>query len=145
MSGLLAALLLCGCAGTKSSPAPAVSLAPVVKVVRPTTRTIATSTAEANWYLIHSGVPAVGTPPEIQQSLKFALNALSGVKVLNELDAAGVPWCLEVNTIPGMTPTSLVPMAAKAAGMTYEDVVQRMIDLALDEARRRRGAVPSRA
>jgi D-alanine-D-alanine ligase len=61
------------------------------------------------------------------------------------LDPEGTPWCLEVNTIPGMTPTSLVPMAAKAAGMSYEQVVQRMLDLALEEARRRRGAVPTRA
>jgi D-alanine-D-alanine ligase len=61
------------------------------------------------------------------------------------LDSNDVPWCLEVNTIPGMTPTSLVPMAAKAAGMSYEQVVQRMLDLALDEARRRRMAVPTRA
>jgi D-alanine-D-alanine ligase len=49
----------------------------------------------------------------------------------------GVPYCLEINTIPGMTPTSLVPMAAKARGLTYEQVVQRMLDLALAEARRR--------
>src|SRR6185436_7736605 len=61
------------------------------------------------------------------------------------LDDAGTAWCLEVNTIPGMTPTSLVPMAAKAAGMTYEQVVQRMIDLALDEARRRRLVMPTKA
>jgi len=61
------------------------------------------------------------------------------------LDSNDVPWCLEVNTIPGMTPTSLVPMAAKAVGMSYEQVVQRMLDLALDEARRRRMAVPTRA
>jgi D-alanine-D-alanine ligase len=54
------------------------------------------------------------------------------------LDARDRAWCLEVNTIPGMTPTSLVPMAAKAAGMSYEDVVQRMLDLAIEEARRRR-------
>ena len=33
------------------------------------------------------------------------------------------PYCLEVNTIPGMTPTSLVPMAAKAAGMRYDQLV----------------------
>jgi D-alanine-D-alanine ligase len=59
------------------------------------------------------------------------------------LDPAGTAWCLEVNTIPGMTPTSLVPMAAKAAGMSYDLVVQRMLDLALDEARRRRMTVPS--
>jgi enoyl reductase-like protein len=44
-----------------------------------------------------------------------------------------------------MTVTSLVPMAAKAAGMSYEQVVQRMIDLALEEARRRRMAVPTKA
>jgi D-alanine-D-alanine ligase len=59
------------------------------------------------------------------------------------LDPAGTAWCLEVNTIPGMTPTSLVPMAAKAAGLSYDQVVQRMLDLALDEARRRRLTVPS--
>jgi D-alanine-D-alanine ligase len=61
------------------------------------------------------------------------------------LDGEGRPWCLEVNTIPGMTPLSLVPMAAKAAGMSYEQVVQRMLDLALEEARRRRVAVPTKA
>ena len=61
------------------------------------------------------------------------------------LDPAGTPWCLEVNTIPGMTPTSLVPMAARAAGMSYEQVVQCMLDLALEEARRRRVAVSTRA
>src|SRR6185295_9837417 len=57
------------------------------------------------------------------------------------LDPRGEAWCLEVNTIPGMTPTSLVPMAAKAAGLSYEQVVQRMLDLAVEEAQRRgRGA-----
>ena len=53
------------------------------------------------------------------------------------LDDAGIPWCLEVNTIPGMTPTSLVPMAAKARGLTYDQVVQRMLDLALEDWRSR--------
>jgi D-alanine-D-alanine ligase len=52
------------------------------------------------------------------------------------LDAEGVAQCLEVNTVPGMTPTSLVPMAAKAAGMSYEQVVQHMLDLALADAHR---------
>lgn len=49
-------------------------------------------------------------------------------------------YCLEVNTIPGMTPTSLVPMAAKARGMSYDQLVQRMLDLAVGEQRRRRSA-----
>ena len=47
------------------------------------------------------------------------------------------PYVLEVNTIPGMTPTSLVPMAAKAAGMSYDQLVARMIDLALGDWRKR--------
>lgn len=53
------------------------------------------------------------------------------------LDARDVPYCLEVNTVPGMTPTSLVPMAAKAVGMSYDQVVQAMIDLAIADSRRR--------
>jgi D-alanine-D-alanine ligase len=56
------------------------------------------------------------------------------------------PYCLEVNTIPGMTPTSLVPMAAKARGLSYDQLVQRMLDLALEEWRARRGTSrPARA
>ena len=50
-----------------------------------------------------------------------------------------MPYCLEVNTVPGMTPTSLVPMAAKARGLSYDQLVQRMLDLALEDARRRAG------
>ena len=45
------------------------------------------------------------------------------------LSPRGEPSCLEVNTIPGMTPTSLVPMAARAVGLSYEDVVARTLEL----------------
>jgi len=38
------------------------------------------------------------------------------------LDAQGRPWLLEMNTSPGMTGHSLVPMAAKAAGMSYAEL-----------------------
>jgi D-alanine-D-alanine ligase len=38
---------------------------------------------------------------------------------------------LEVNTLPGMTETSLFPKAALAAGMNYAELCQTMIDLAL--------------
>ena len=43
----------------------------------------------------------------------------------------GEPVVLEVNTLPGMTPTSLLPKAAAAAGMSYEQLCQRMIELAV--------------
>jgi len=43
----------------------------------------------------------------------------------------GAPFVLEVNTLPGMTETSLLPKAAAAAGLSYEELCRRMIDLAL--------------
>ncbi len=43
----------------------------------------------------------------------------------------GQPVVLEVNTLPGMTETSLLPKAAAAAGISYSELCQRMIDLAL--------------
>ncbi len=43
------------------------------------------------------------------------------------LDADGKPWCLEVNTLPGMTPTSLFPQEAKAAGMEYADLCEQLV------------------
>jgi D-alanine-D-alanine ligase len=43
-------------------------------------------------------------------------------------------FVLEVNTVPGMTPTSLVPMAAAAKKLTYEQLVARMLDMARADA-----------
>jgi D-alanine-D-alanine ligase len=45
------------------------------------------------------------------------------------LDAQSKPWLLEVNTSPGMTSHSLVPMAAKAAGISFEQLVLRILEL----------------
>jgi D-alanine-D-alanine ligase len=47
-------------------------------------------------------------------------------------------FVLEVNTIPGMTETSLCPQQARAAGMSFADLLDRMIDLAL---RRKRAGI----
>lgn len=46
------------------------------------------------------------------------------------LDRAGAPWMLEVNTSPGMTGHSLVPIAARAMGMSYEDLCMRILEQA---------------
>jgi D-alanine-D-alanine ligase len=43
------------------------------------------------------------------------------------LDHEGNSWCLEVNSSPGMTDHSLVPMAARAAGIDFEDLVVRIL------------------
>ncbi len=42
------------------------------------------------------------------------------------------PVILEVNTIPGMTPTSLLPEAARAAGISFPDLLERLLRLALE-------------
>ncbi len=40
-------------------------------------------------------------------------------------------FCLEANTLPGMTPTSLLPQEAKAVGMSFEDLCEKLIQLSL--------------
>jgi len=49
------------------------------------------------------------------------------------LDAQSRPWLLEINTVPGMTSHSLVPMAARAAGMSYEDLCWAVLETTLTE------------
>ncbi len=55
------------------------------------------------------------------------------------LDAAGKPWFLEANTLPGFTSLSLLPRSAKAAGISFGELLELLMLCALerDEARRR--------
>jgi D-alanine-D-alanine ligase len=46
------------------------------------------------------------------------------------LDEAGTPWCLEANALPGMTANSLVPKAARAAGIGFPALCDRLAALA---------------
>ncbi len=52
------------------------------------------------------------------------------------LDANGLPWCLEVNTLPGMTPNSLIPRAASAEGLSYADLCEKIVELSLEQRRK---------
>jgi D-alanine-D-alanine ligase len=86
--------------------------------------------AEDTRYLIPCGLPAA-REREMQQLCLRAFRALgcSGWgRVDLMLDRAGDPWLLEVNTVPGMTDHSLVPMAARAAGLSYEDLCMRILE-----------------
>ena len=56
-----------------------------------------------------------------------ALGCSGAARVDVRLDPGGNPWVLEVNTIPGMTPTSLLPKAAAAAGMDFDALVARIL------------------
>ena len=43
-------------------------------------------------------------------------------------DRAGRPWLLEINTVPGMTDHSLVPMAARPRGIDFDELVWRVLE-----------------
>jgi D-alanine-D-alanine ligase len=47
------------------------------------------------------------------------------------LDRQGTFWCLEANTLPGMTPTSLLPQEASAAGITYIELCEKIANMAI--------------
>lgn len=47
------------------------------------------------------------------------------------MDETGKAWCLEANALPGMTPTSLLPQMAAAIGMSYEDLCETIVQMAL--------------
>jgi len=74
------------------------------------------------------------TTKRIQAAALGAFHAIGGrdyARMDVMVRANGEPVVLEVNTLPGMTETSLLPKAAAAAGLSYEELCQRMIDLAL--------------
>ncbi len=48
------------------------------------------------------------------------------------VDPLGEIYCIETNTIPGMTPTSLFPLAASAAGLSFGELLDRLVDLGLE-------------
>lgn len=87
-------------------------------------------------YLCPSGLPA-------EQEQQIQAEALQAFKVLGcqgwgrvdfLMDEAGKHYFLEVNTSPGMTDHSLVPMAAKAAGMDFDALVMRILQQTLSKS-----------
>jgi D-alanine-D-alanine ligase len=74
-----------------------------------------------------------GETAEVQRVATRAYEALGCTgfaRVDLMLDADSTPQVLEANAIPGLTDTSLLPMAADAAGLSFEDLVSRIVELA---------------
>jgi D-alanine-D-alanine ligase len=88
--------------------------------------------ADDTKYVIPCGLPA----PAEEKIQALCLRAFAALgcygwgRVDLMLDAAGDPWLLEVNTAPGMTDHSLVPMAARAFGLSYAQLCLRILELA---------------
>ncbi|MDO8550018.1 MAG: D-alanine--D-alanine ligase [Ignavibacteria bacterium] len=79
---------------------------------------------------------------EVSDNLKkSALNAFKALacegyaRVDFRLNPANLVYCLEVNSLPGMTSTSLVPKMAMAVGISFEELVERIVKLSLPISR----------
>lgn len=84
----------------------------------------------------------------VQEAALGAFRAIGGrdyARVDVIVRPAGEPVVLEINTLPGMTATSLLPLAARAAGISYEHLCQRMVELALRRGGGRPGGKASGA
>lgn len=71
---------------------------------------------------------------ELNDLMKAAFDAVDACgwgRVDFMLDEGGQPWIIEVNTIPGMTGHSLVPMAARQAGYDFSQLVVRILETSL--------------
>ncbi len=82
-----------------------------------------------------------GLEPGVEQAFQsLALKAFKALgchgwgRVDLMVDDSGAPWLLEANTVPGMTDHSLVPMAARHAGMPFEQLVWRILETSLSVA-----------
>jgi D-alanine-D-alanine ligase len=76
--------------------------------------------------------PAKISPEESERLQQYALRAHTVLKLgaYSRIDFRGddngVFWCLEANSLPGMTATSLLPQAAKAAGIEFPELLERI-------------------
>ncbi len=77
---------------------------------------------------------------ELAVECAAVLGCRGAVRVDFRLSEEDEPYVLELNTVPGMTPTSLVPMAAQAKGLSYDQLVGRIVDLARADMRTARAS-----
>ena len=84
--------------------------------------------------------PITAEQQEEMGRLALKLHRTLGLEVYSRtdflLDKTGKFWCLEVNSLPGMTSASLVPKEAAAIGMTYNELCEEIVQLSYQIKRR---------
>ena len=92
-------------------------------------------TKGATEYIVPARLDEKTTKAVQQEALAaFKLLGCRGIgRVDVMLDKNNTPYVLEVNTIPGMTATSLVPKAAAAAGISFPDLCEKILQMAVKE------------
>jgi D-alanine-D-alanine ligase len=79
---------------------------------------------------------------ELARRTYKALECEGAARVDFRITPRGRPYVLEINTVPGMTETSLLPLAAAQVGIAYDVLVERILQSALDRANRFAQVVP---
>jgi D-alanine-D-alanine ligase len=87
-------------------------------------------------YVVPAEIPAdvAARAEEISLGAFNAMHCSGFGRVDLILDEEGELWCLEINTIPGFTETSLMPMSAQAAGLSFNAMVEEILLCALPSA-----------
>jgi len=86
--------------------------------------------------------PASLTDAERESAQEMARQAFAALKLRGcaridfRMSPEGEMFCLEANTLPGMTPTSLIPQGAQAAGVSFPELCERIVMLALPQGTR---------
>jgi D-alanine-D-alanine ligase len=90
--------------------------------------------ADDTRYLIPCGLDEAGEAALQGLALRAfdAVGASGWGRVDILMDEEGRPWLIEINTVPGMTSHSLVPMAAKAVGIDFDELVWRILAQTLE-------------
>lgn len=93
-----------------------------------------------------SGLTEYIIPPQIDEAVyekakdvalkaHMAIGCSGATRVDLKVDEKGIPYVLEINTLPGMTGTSLLPKIAQSAGMSFKDLIEGIIRLAIKESK----------
>src|SRR6058998_3052410 len=98
-------------------------------------------TAGKSHHIIPARIPDhVRQEAQHDAGVAFQVLGCSGMARVDIIvDADGTPWILEVNTVPGLTALSLLPDAAKAAGINFTELCRRLVDHAVARHQNRIG------
>ncbi len=122
---------------------PELQVLPTLEIVsdNPTYDYDAKYTAGKSHHIIPARIPEVARTAASEAAARAfrELGCAGMARVDIIVDAAGIPWILEVNTVPGLTDVSLLPDAARAAGIAFDELCQRLVDHAVGRHERHVG------
>jgi D-alanine-D-alanine ligase len=86
-------------------------------------------TAGRSHHIIPARIPETARQSVAEAAARaFRLLGCEGMARVDFIvDGAGTPWLLEVNTVPGLTEVSLLPDAARAAGVGFDELCERLV------------------